>query len=106
MKFETLKQQVLEALQHGSENAIDRYELARRLNTDERMIRRVVVSLIDEDEVPICSSSSYKGYFLPSSVDEVIHAKNERIKRAKSTFKCIATYNKYIREQTQEKMDL
>ena len=105
MKFETLKHQVLEALQHGSKNAIDRYELASRLNTDERAVRRAIVSLVDEDQVPVCSYSSQRGYFLPSTVDEVIHAKNERIKRAKSTFRCIATYDKYIREQTQEKMD-
>lgn len=68
-------------------------------------MRNIISELQEKDEIAICSYSTQKGYFYPSSVDEAIHALREKKKRAIKCFNGSRALKRYIVEQTQGSFD-
>lgn len=90
-------QVILQYISTGSSNGITKAELCKRLNMDEREIRRLIHQA--RRYTPILNMQNGKGYFIPDKEDEHLVAKwlAQETARAKSTFWSLRGAKKYLK---------
>ena len=72
------KNQVRMILRKGKDNAISRPMLKQITGMDDRT-NRLIIEDLRREGIPVMSSSSDKGYWLPQTVSEVEHNTNVHI---------------------------
>lgn len=78
----------IEDIPIGAENAITRQELARKWHVDDRSARRYIEKLRAQDNgdrFVIVSHSTGKGYYRTDNLDQIMHFRNETVKRMRNT---------------------
>lgn len=90
-------QVILQYIPKGSNNGITKVELCKRLNMDEREIRRLIHQA--RRYMPILNMQNGKGYFIPDAEDKHIVEKwlTQETKRAKSTFWSLMGAKRYLK---------
>lgn len=99
------KNQVRMILRKGKENAISRQRLKQITGMDDRTNRLIIEDLRCEG-IPVMSSSSDKGYWLPQTVSEVEHYINENRHRAREISLMAGRAEAWLREHADELEDL
>ena len=73
----------------GKENAISKRKLCELFNLDERMVRKYIADLRNQDNGDnyiIISSSHRRGYYKTDKLDEIEQFEKEVLNRGKHTF--------------------
>lgn len=86
----------IDMIPYGKVNAISREQLVRLTGLSDRDVRECISIL--RQKHPICSSSSYQGYFRPTEaeISEAEHTRNETAKRARALLSQLKTLNHFI----------
>lgn len=98
------KNQVRMILRKGKENAISRPMLKQITGMDDRTNRLIIEDLRCEG-IPVMSSSSDKGYWLPQTASEVEHYINENRHRAREINLMAQRAEVWLREHADELED-
>lgn len=91
-------------LRKGKDNAISRPMLKQITGMDDRTNRLIIEDLRCEG-IPVISSSSGKGYWLPQAVSEVEHYINENRHRAREINLMAQRAEVWLREHADELED-
>ena len=98
------KNQIRMILRKGKDNAISRSMLKQITGMDDRTNRLIIEDLRCEG-IPVMSSSSDKGYWLPQTVSEVEHYINENRHRAREISLMAGRAEAWLREHADELED-
>ncbi len=102
--YQFAKNSVRSHLQKGKKNALTRSDLRDITGFSDRANRNMIEDLRKEG-LPIISTSSSKGYWLPETKDELSHYINEFRSRARECNMMAARAENYLNEHANELED-
>ena len=92
----------MEDIPIGAENAISRKELAQKWGVSDRLARRFIAQLREQDNgdryVIVSHSDGRGGYYRTDNPAQIRHFYNETMKRARNTFKPLRKAKRVLKE--------
>lgn len=92
----------MEDIPIGAENAISREDLARKWGVSDRLARRFIANLREQDNgdpyVIVSHSNGRGGYYRTDNTAQIRHFYNETMKRAQNTYKPLKKAGRVLKE--------